>query len=41
MYKKNVTGCICKKEPLKMSLNPFTPTDQYGMFQIKAWTIPF
>jgi len=22
-------------------LNPLTPTDLYGMFQIKAWTIPF
>jgi len=23
------------------SLNPFTPTDLYGMFQIKEMTIPF
>jgi len=22
-------------------LNTFTPTELYGMFQIKAWTIPF
>jgi len=21
--------------------NPFTPTNLFGMFQIKAWTIPF
>jgi len=21
-------------------INPFVPTDLYGMFQIKAWTIP-
>jgi len=26
---------------LGYSLNPFTPTDLYGMFQIKVWTIPF
>jgi len=22
-------------------INPFTPTDLYGMFHIKVWTIPF
>jgi len=22
-------------------LSSFTPTDLYGMFQIKVWTIPF
>jgi len=22
-------------------INPFTPTDLYGMSQIKAWAIPF
>jgi len=25
----------------RMDSNPFTPTDLYGMFQIKVWTIPF
>jgi len=25
----------------KFIINPFTPTDLYGMFQIKVWTIPF
>jgi len=23
------------------NIEPFTPTVLYGMFQIKAWTIPF
>jgi len=27
--------------PEKLHINPFTPTDLFGMFQIKAWTIPY
>jgi len=26
---------------LKTTINPFTPIDLYGMFQIKTGTIPF
>jgi len=26
---------------LTNNTNPLTPTDLYGRFQIKAWTIPF
>jgi len=27
--------------PSFVRVNPFTPTDLYGMVQIKAWTVPF
>jgi len=32
---------VTKQFLYKPSVNPFTPTDLYGMFQIKVWTIPF
>jgi len=29
------------KKKIYNVMNPFTPTDLYGMFQIKAWIVPF
>jgi len=35
MYYKGINSCVSP------CLNYFAPTDLYGMFQIKTWTILF